>query len=41
MKSRIIGLAVHVAPMWEKRNTYRILIVNPEGKRPLARSRRR
>jgi hypothetical protein len=27
--------------MGEKRNTYRILVGNPEGKRPLRRSRRR
>jgi hypothetical protein len=27
--------------MGEKRNTYRILVGNPEGKRPLGRPRRR
>jgi hypothetical protein len=27
--------------MGEKRNTYRILVVKPEGKRPLERPRRR
>jgi hypothetical protein len=27
--------------MGEKRNTYRILVGKPEGKRPLGRSRRR
>jgi hypothetical protein len=27
--------------MGEKRNTYRILVRNPEGKRPLGRPRRR
>jgi hypothetical protein len=27
--------------MGEKRNAYRILVVNPEGKRPLGRPRRR
>jgi hypothetical protein len=27
--------------MGEKRNEYRILMENPEGKRPLGRSRRR
>jgi hypothetical protein len=26
---------------WEKRNACRILLTNPEGKRPLGRSRRR
>jgi hypothetical protein len=26
---------------WAKRNAYRILVVKPEGKRPLRRSRRR
>jgi hypothetical protein len=27
--------------MWEKRNSYRLLVGKPEGKRPLGRSRRR
>jgi hypothetical protein len=27
--------------MWEKRNAYRMLVVKPEGKRPLGRPRRR
>jgi hypothetical protein len=27
--------------MWEKRNAYRLLVVKPEGKRPLGRPRRR
>jgi hypothetical protein len=27
--------------MGEKRNAYRILVINPEGKRPLGRQRRR
>jgi hypothetical protein len=27
--------------MWEKRKAYRILVVKPEGKRPLGRPRRR
>jgi hypothetical protein len=31
----------HVARMREKRNAYRILVGNPEGKRPLGRPRRR
>jgi hypothetical protein len=26
---------------WEKRNAYRILVGNPEGKRPLGRPKRR
>jgi hypothetical protein len=33
--------AGHVARMVEKRNAYRILVSKPEGKRPLARPRRR
>jgi hypothetical protein len=33
--------AGHVAPMSENRNTYRILVGKPEGKRPLGRQRRR
>jgi hypothetical protein len=31
----------HVARIGEKRNAYRILVVMPEGKRPLGRPRRR
>jgi hypothetical protein len=27
--------------LWEKRNAYRILVGNPEGKRPLGRPRRK
>jgi hypothetical protein len=27
--------------MWKKRNAYRILVGNPEGKRPLGRPRHR
>jgi hypothetical protein len=38
---RRIKWAGHVARMREKRNAYRILMRNPEGKRPLGRSRRR
>jgi hypothetical protein len=34
-------LAGHVARMGAKRNAYRILVGNPEGKRPLERPRRR
>jgi hypothetical protein len=33
--------AWHVAQMGEKRTAYRLLVVKPEGKRPLGRSRRR
>jgi hypothetical protein len=33
--------AGHVARMGAKRNTYRILVGKPEGKRPLGRPRRR
>jgi hypothetical protein len=40
-KSRRMRWAEHVARMVEKRNTYRILVGKPEGKRPLGRSRRR
>jgi hypothetical protein len=35
------GWAGHVARMGAKRNAYRILVGNPEGKRPLGRPRRR
>jgi len=34
-------LAGHVARMWEGRGVYRVLVVRPEGKRPLGRPRRR
>jgi len=30
-----------VARMWERRGVYRVLVGNPEGKRPLGRLRRR
>jgi hypothetical protein len=33
--------AGHVARLGEKRNVYRLLVGKPEGKRPLARPRRR
>ena len=33
--------AGHVAPMGERRVAYRVLVGNPEGKRPLGRPRRR
>jgi hypothetical protein len=41
IKSRRMRWAGHVARMGEKRNAYRILAGNPEGKRPLGRRRRR
>jgi hypothetical protein len=41
IKSRRMRWAGHVALMGEKRNLYRILVGNPEGKRPLGRPRRR
>jgi hypothetical protein len=39
IKSRRMRWAGHAARMGEKRNTYRILVGNPEGKRPLGRPR--
>jgi hypothetical protein len=41
IKSRRMGWVGLVARMREKRNAYRILVGNPEGKRPLGRPRRR
>jgi hypothetical protein len=41
IKSRKMRWAGHVARMGEKKNAYRILVGNPEGKRPLGRPRRR
>jgi hypothetical protein len=41
MKSRRMRWAGHVARMGEKRNSYRLLVGKPEGKRPLGRPRRR
>jgi hypothetical protein len=41
IKSRRMRWAGHVARMREKRNAYRILVGNPEGRRPLGRPRRR
>jgi hypothetical protein len=41
IKSRRMRWAGHVALMGEKRNTYRLLVGKPEGKRPLGRPRRR
>jgi hypothetical protein len=40
MKSRRMRLARYLE-MGEKRNTHRILVGKPEGKRPLGRRRRR
>jgi hypothetical protein len=41
IKSRRLRLAGYVARVREKWNAKRILVVNPEGKRPLGRSRGR
>jgi hypothetical protein len=41
IKSRRMKWAVHEVRMEETRNTYRILVGKPEGKRPLGRPRRR
>jgi hypothetical protein len=41
IKSRRMAWAGHVARMGEKMNAYRLLVVKPEGKRPLGRPRRR
>jgi hypothetical protein len=41
IKVRRIRWAGHVARMGEKRNAYRLLVRKPEGKRRLARPRRR
>jgi hypothetical protein len=41
IKSRRMKWAGHVTRMGEKRNSYRILVGKPEGKRPLERPRRR
>jgi hypothetical protein len=41
IKSRRMRWAGHVARMGEKRNSYRILVGKPEGRRPLGRPRRR
>jgi hypothetical protein len=37
IKSRMVRLAGHVARVGEKRNAYRLLVITPEGKRPLRR----
>jgi hypothetical protein len=41
IKLRMIIWEGHVARMGEKRNTYRLLVGKPEGRRPLGRLRRR
>jgi hypothetical protein len=41
VKSRRMRWAGHVARMGEDRSVYRMLVVKPEGKRPLGRPRRR
>jgi hypothetical protein len=41
IKSRRMRWAGHVARIEEKRNAYGMLVVKPEGKRPLERQRRR
>jgi hypothetical protein len=41
IKSRRMRWVGHVSRMGEKRNAYRILVGNPEGKRPLGRPMRR
>jgi hypothetical protein len=40
IKSRRMRWAGHVARMGEKSNAYRLLVGNPEGKRPIRASRR-
>jgi hypothetical protein len=40
IKSKSMRWAGHVARMREGRNMYRVLVGNPEGKRPLGRPRR-
>jgi hypothetical protein len=41
IKSRRMECAGHAARIGDKKNAYRILVVKPEGKRPLGRPRRR
>jgi hypothetical protein len=41
IKSRRMGWAGHVICMGEGRGVYRVLVGRPEGKRPVARPRRR
>ena len=40
-KARRMGWVGNVAPMVEKVDTYRALVVRPKGRRPLGRSRHR
>jgi hypothetical protein len=40
IKPRRMRWVWHVARMGEKRTPYRLLVGNPEGKRPIGRSRR-
>jgi hypothetical protein len=39
IKSRGMRWVEHVAQMWEGRDMYRVLVEQPEGKRPLGRLR--
>jgi hypothetical protein len=41
IKLRRMRWSGHVARMEEKRNSYRLLVAKPEGKRPLGRPRRK
>jgi hypothetical protein len=41
VKSRRMRWAGHVARMGEEKKVYKVLVVMPEGKRPLGRPRRR
>jgi len=41
IKSRRMRRAGHVTRMGEERGVYRVLLVKPEGRRPLGRPRRR
>jgi hypothetical protein len=41
IKARRMRLAGHVAQIGEKRNSYRMLVGTPEGRRPLGRPKRR
>jgi hypothetical protein len=41
IKSRMMRWAGHVGRIGQKRNSYRLLVGKPEGKKPLGRPRRR